>query len=179
MRTNFELSLKFVLEDEGGNDDDPVDRGGRTSRGITQREYDAWCALHKSPAGDVWKASNETIHNIYFQQYWLPNCDPLPIGTDYVLFDCSVLFGPHRATIFMQEAVDVSADGHFGVVTMQAVMAANPKILIESVTEKREAFYKEIERSNPSQKRFDKGWMNRAAAVKTRALSMLSRTVTA
>ena len=174
MRNNFEPSLKWVLEDEGGNNDDPVDHGGRTSRGITQREYDAWCHLHKSPSGDVWKATPETIQMIYFQQYWLPNCDPLPLGTDYAFFDMSVLFGPYRATIFMQEAVDVPADGHFGVVTMQAVMAANPKVLIESVTQKREAFYKAIERSNPSQIRFDRGWMNRAAAARTRALAMVA-----
>ena len=174
MKNNFEPSLKWVLEDEGGNDDDPVDRGGRTSRGITQREYNAWCALHKSPAGDVWKATKETIAAIYFQQYWLPNCDPLPIGTDYVLMDMSVLFGPSRATHFMQECLDIPVDGHFGVVTMQAAMAANPKVLIECVTVKREAFYKAIERSNPSQIRFDKGWMNRARAVRTRALAMVS-----
>ena len=174
MRNNFEPSLKWVLEDEGGNDDDPVDRGGRTSRGITQREYDAWCHLHRSPTGDVWKATDDTIKQIYFQQYWLPDCDPLPIGVDYPYFDMKVLFGPHRAAIFMQECLDVEVDGHFGVITMQAAMNVNPKLLIECVTAKREAFYKEIERSNPSQKRFDRGWMNRAAAVRTRALAMVS-----
>lgn len=174
MKLNFEPALKFVLEDEGGNDDDPVDRGGRTSRGITQREYNSWCALHHSLSGDVWKATPETIQAIYQQQYWLPYCDGLPIGIDYMYFDMCVLFGPVRATKLLQEGLGVADDGHFGVVTMDAVMHANPKVLIESVTQKREAFYKAIENANPSQRRFDKGWMNRAAAVKTRALAMVS-----
>ena len=174
MRNNFEPSLKWVLEDEGGNDDDPVDRGGRTSRGITQREYDAWCLMHRSPTGDVWKATDVTIDQIYFQQYWLPVCDALPIGIDYVYFDMNVNHGSSRATKLLQQALGVDDDGHFGVVTMQAATTANPKVLIESVTEKRRGFYKAIEAHNPSQKRFDRGWMNRAAAVRTRALAMVS-----
>ncbi len=46
MISNFAASLAFVLQDEGGNDDDPDDHGGRTSRGITQRVWDAWLQLH-------------------------------------------------------------------------------------------------------------------------------------
>lgn len=173
MRNNFEPSLKWVLQSEGGNDDDPADRGGRTSRGITQREYDAWCHLHKSPSGDVWKATKETIDAIYFQQYWVPNCDPLPLGVDYAYFDMNVNHGSSRATKILQQALDVPVDGHFGVVTMAAARDANPKVLIEAITEKRIAFYKAIEAHNPSQKRFDRGWMNRAKAVRTQALAML------
>lgn len=174
MKINFEPSLKFVLEDEGGNDDDPVDRGGRTSRGITQREYNAWCRLHNSPAGDVWKASQATIEAIYQQQYWLPYCDSLPIGIDYVFFDMNVNHGTSRATKLLQQALGVDVDGHFGVITMGAALDAAPKSLIEKITEARKTFYKAIEAHNPSQRRFDKGWMNRAAAVRTRALAMVS-----
>jgi lysozyme family protein len=174
MNTNFEPSLKPVLQDEGGNDDDPVDRGGRTSRGITQREYDAWCALHHSPPGDVWKASQDTIEAIYRQQYWLPYCDALPIGIDYMYFDMNVNHGTSRATKILQQALGVSVDGHLGVVTMEEVLATNPKVLIESITERRRSFYKAIEARNSSQQRFDRGWMNRAAAVRIRALAMVS-----
>jgi lysozyme family protein len=173
VKTNFETALKFVLQDEGGNDDDPADRGGRTSRGITQREYDAWCRMHKSPSGDVWHASQATVEAIYQQQYWLPYGDGMPIGLDYMYFDMCVLFGPTRATKLLQESLGVADDGHFGVITMDAVMHANPKVLIEGVTAKREAFYRAIEAHDPSQRRFDKGWMNRAKAVRTRALAMM------
>jgi lysozyme family protein len=174
MRLNFDPSLKCVLEDEGGNDDDPVDRGGRTSRGITQREYNAWCSLHRSPTGDVWRATPATIEAIYQQQYWLPYCDALPLGIDYMYFDMNVNHGTSRATKLLQQALDVGVDGFLGVVTMHAALNANPKLLIQSITEKRIAFYKAIEAGNASQKRFDRGWMNRASAVRTRALTMVS-----
>lgn len=35
----FETLLNYVFEDEGGFNDDPVDRGGRTNFGITQDSY--------------------------------------------------------------------------------------------------------------------------------------------
>ena len=173
MNMNFPACLKFVLLDEGGNDDDPDDSGGRTSRGITQREYNAWCEIHKSPAGDVWVATDATIQAIYYQQYWLPNCDPLPKGTDYLTFDMNVNMGTRQSTEILQRALGVAVDGAFGVVTMAAAMKADVKGLIEKVSDAKVAFYEEIEREHPQDVKFDRGWMNRVANVKTRALGML------
>jgi lysozyme family protein len=173
MRDSFTAALTFVLQDEGGNDDDPADAGGRTSRGITQREYNAWCQLHGSPAGDVWKASDATVAAIYFQQYWQPYCDALPKGTDYLSFDANVLEGPVQSIKFLQEALGVAVDGHLGVVTMAAAQAANAKDLIGKVSDLKVAFYKEIEREHPQDVKFDRGWMNRVTNVKARALGML------
>lgn len=84
--SNFAPSLRAVLQDEGGNDDDPADHGGRTSRGITQREYDAWRSLNGNPSIDVWKASDAEISTIYHDEYWEPFCDGFPIGPDYLYF---------------------------------------------------------------------------------------------
>ena len=173
MNSNFDASLKAVLVDEGGNDDDSADSGGRTSRGITQREYNAWCQLHGSPSGDVWKAPDATIAAIYRQQYWLPHCDPLPKGTDFLLFSANVLHGPVQATRFFQQATGVPVDGQWGVVTMAAVMAADPKILIPKVSELKIAFYKTIERSAPKNLKFDKGWINRVNNDAKTALGMI------
>ena len=171
---NFEPSLKLVLEDEGGNDDDPADRAGRTSRGITQREYDAWCHLHGSPTGDVWRATDDTIRQIYYQQYWLPHCDPLPRGLDYVYFDMAVNMGPTQATIILQRALNVADDGHFGVITMNAALRANVALVIEKIHDLKIAFYKEIERERPANRKFDRGWMSRVAHVQKGAEAMLA-----
>lgn len=43
MLGNFDKAVSFTYLDEVGNDDDPADPGGRTSDGIEQREWDAWC----------------------------------------------------------------------------------------------------------------------------------------
>jgi lysozyme family protein len=160
MDTNFKTSLAFVLKWEGGNDDDPQDPGGRTSRGIEQREYDAWCELHKSPSGDVWKCSDATIEVIYYHSYWLPYCDPLPLGLDLMFFDANVNQGIRESTLFLQRALGVSADGHFGIVTMAAVKRLpHVKDLINQIDAERNAYY----RSLRTFQRFGKGWMNRLA----------------
>ena len=44
--SNFDACVALVLASEGFNDDDPRDPGGRTSRGVTQREYDIWRRTH-------------------------------------------------------------------------------------------------------------------------------------
>jgi lysozyme family protein len=173
MKEDFAQALKFVLQDEGGNDDDPADAGGRTSRGITQREYNAWCQLHNSPSGDVWVATDATVAAIYYQQYWLPYCDSLPKGTDYFTFDMNVNMGSRQGTILLQRGLGVADDGFLGVVTMAAAQKANVKDLIGKVSDLKVAFYKEIEREHPQDVKFDKGWMNRVVNVKARALGML------
>jgi hypothetical protein len=60
---NFNRCLKLVLVSEGGNDDDPDDAGGRPSRGITQREYDAYRKTHSGLPSDVWKAPQSAIES--------------------------------------------------------------------------------------------------------------------
>src|SRR5216110_2211633 len=93
---NWPKSYAAVRKSEGGNDDDPADHGGRTSRGIIQREYDAWRRLKSLPVRDVWKASEAEIEAIYHEEYWNPYCDLLPVGADYLLFNMNVNAGPSR-----------------------------------------------------------------------------------
>src|SRR4029077_20066406 len=94
---NFHKCLQLVLVSEGGNDDDPDDAGGRTSRGITQREYNAYRKTHSGLPSDVWKAPRSAIEAIYEISYWKPWCPQFPDGVDYVFFDVAVLHGPGKA----------------------------------------------------------------------------------
>jgi lysozyme family protein len=174
--TNFPKALKFVLKSEGGNDDDPVDRGGRTSRGIIQREYNAWRAEQGKVSRDVWEASDEEIATIYHDEYWNPYCDKLPVGVDYDFFDMAVNHGPHRAIVLTQRALGVVDDGRIGPITRNAIASADPKKLINNIDEARRQYYKDIVASKPAQKKFLDGWMNRAAFVKRNALSMIGAT---
>lgn len=167
--TNFQPSLAFVLESEGGNDDDPADHGGRTSRGITQREYDAWCREKGYPLIDVWKAPQEHVDTIYHDEYWMPWCDSLPTGVDYIYFNNCVLDGPHEATLLLQRALGVTADGRIGPITRQAMMAANSVKMIVALSAASEAFYRSLH-----QPKFLKGWLNRVAFVQKNALKMVA-----
>jgi lysozyme family protein len=164
MKANFRQSLAYLLKDEGGNDDDPADHGGRTSRGITQREYTSWRKKQGLPNRDVWTATTKEIETIYHDEYWDPHCDLLPSGTDYLYFDMAVNAGPSRATKLLQKALGVTADGAFGPNTKRAVEEANVKDLIKKYTEVKRAFYIGL-----NQPRFTKGWMNRCNNVAANA----------
>lgn len=166
--SNWTASLAAVLKSEGGNDDDPSDHGGRTSRGITQREYDAWCAENRKPLGDVWRASDADVATIYHDEYWNPWCDSMPIGLDYMYFDMAVNAGPNRAAKLLQQALDVMPDGRIGPITRQALAKADPDSIIEAYSDAKRAFYLALH-----QPKYTKGWLNRTAAVENTALSML------
>lgn len=173
MKENFQKALGYVLKSEGGNDDDPSDHGGRTSRGITQREYTAWLSEHGRPNADVWHAPQSDIEAIYHDEYWGKACDLLPDGIDYLYFDMAVNAGPNRATILLQRALGVNDDGRVGPVTRQAIMNAEPIKLIEDFTDQKIHYYRSIS-TNPGQRKFLNGWLNRAEDVRRQAQAMVS-----
>lgn len=168
---NFDLSLQYVLKDEGGNSDDPRDPGGRTSRGITQREYDAWCRLNNKSTGDVWNATDDEVRTIYHDQYWLPYCDNLPTGLNYLFFDISVNAGRTRAVKTFQQALgNVEVDGMFGQVTKDGINSADPTQLIATVSEQRRQFYHQCKEFNI----YGKGWLNRVNHSEIAAKAMVA-----
>ncbi len=166
---NWKPSLAAVLASEGGNDDDPADHGGRTSRGITQREYDAWRILERLQPLDVWSAPQADIEAIYHDEYWEPNCDLLPTGADYLLFNMAVNAGPYRSAVILQRALGVNPDGRIGPITRVAITKADPLALISHYSDQSRAFYLSLH-----QPRFTKGWLNRVAFVRSTALAMIN-----
>jgi lysozyme family protein len=169
---NFQKCLQLVLVSEGGNVDDPDDPGGRTSRGITQREYDAFCKTHPGLPSDVFSAPQSAVSDIYDISYWQPFCPQCPDGVDYVFFDSSVLNGPGRAAKWLQQAVGVDPDGHIGVITLTALKSANPKDVVVKMSGFRADNYNELVAANPKLKKFLKGWLSRTTRVQTDALGM-------
>lgn len=166
--SNWKPSLDAVLKVEGGNDDDPADHGGRTSRGIIQREYSAWLRLQGRPVADVWEAPQADIETIYHDEYWNPYCDLLPVGADFLLFNMNVNAGPSRGAKILQTALGVPADGRIGPVTKEAIAKADPKVLIENYSTASKNFYIGLH-----QPKFTKGWLNRVAFVRSTALKMI------
>jgi lysozyme family protein len=167
--SNFTRALAAVRQDEGGNDDDKQDHGGRTSRGITQREYDAFRSLKDMASADVWQASDAEIDAIYHDSYWEPWGDKFPVGIDYLYFDMAVNAGPHRAVVLLQRALGVADDGQIGVITLAALSKADPASLIASYSTAKKNFYKSL-----NQPRFTRGWLNRVDHVQSIATSMLT-----
>jgi lysozyme family protein len=166
--SNFPASLALVLKSEGGNSDNPADHGGRTSRGITQASYDAWRAENGLAPLDVWSAPQADVNAIYLAEYWMPYCDLMPIGVDYIFFNNSVLDGPYRSAVLLQQALGVVADGRIGPITRQALAAADPVSLIIKISAASAAFYRSLH-----QPTFTQGWLNRVAFVSQNALAMV------
>jgi lysozyme family protein len=172
MQANWRQSLNAVLQSEGGNDDDPSDHGGRTSRGVTQKEYSAWRELQKLPLRDVWKAPQSDIETIYHSEYWDPYCDLLPIGLDYCLFNTRILAGPDVGAKLLQRSLGLAADGRIGPITRKAAMMASPSITVNKFAAASRDFYASLH-----QPKFLKGWLNRVEFVKLTALGMIQKGV--
>lgn len=167
---NWKQSLGYVLQSEGGNDDDPADHGGRTSRGITQREYDAWRREKGQPTMDVWRAPQSDVEAIYHEEYWNPLCDSLPDGVDYIVFNNNVLDGPSRSTKLLQQALGVTPDGRVGAITREAIRNAQAIPTINKLSDASRAFYLALH-----QPKFTRGWLNRVAFVQKNALAMAKK----
>lgn len=164
---NFARCLARILVYEGGNDDDPRDPGGRTSRGILQREYDRWLVATGRGSviadHDVWKASDADIAIIYRTNYWdRMHCDELPSGVDITVFDSGVNSGVAQAAKWVQRATGIRVDGDFGPATLHALQNANDNdALVADILGRRLAMLQTLK----TWRYYGKGWSARIANV--------------
>src|SRR5262249_25058993 len=157
------------LVHEGGNDDDPRDPGGRTPRGILQREWDGWRRSHPGLPADGWRAPQDQVEAIYRQKDWdALGFGELPSGVDYAVFDYGVNSGIGRAAKVLQRLVATSADGEVGPDTIAAAARANAATLIAAICDERLAFLQGL-RTWPT---FGKGWGRRVREVRAAARAM-------
>lgn len=173
MKRNFERSLAFVLEHEGGYVDHPKDPGGATNKGITIATYRRYIKRDGTKE-DLKRLTTEQAGIVYKKQYWdKVRGDDLPDGLDYAVFDFAVNSGPGRAAKFLQKIVGATQDGQIGKLTLLAV-AASPKStpqLIEELCADRLAFLKRLKHW-PS---FKNGWTARITGVETHATEMAAQ----
>jgi len=176
--SNWKQAFEQMLASEGGFTDDERDNGnklpdgrkGSTMLGVTQFNWEQHIG-HQVTHDQMRKLTPADVEPLYKKTYWdAVSADELPSGIDYLVFDMGVNAGPGRSIKLLQSAVGVPADGGLGPITMKAVLAADPVELIEKFSQEKEAFY----RSLASFKDFGKGWLNRVAAVKVKANSMLA-----
>lgn len=152
MKSNYAESLRRLLVHEGGNDDDPRDPGGRTSRGIIQSEWNVWRNTHAGLPSDVWQAPQGQVEAIYKEKYWdVLSCDDLPAGVDYCVFDYGVNSGVGRAARVFKNAS--------GMV---------PASAIEFICDERIRFLRGLSTWGT----FGNGWSTRVREVRAASLKM-------
>ena len=166
--------MKLLLVHEGGNDDDPRDPGGRTSRGIIQSEWDVYRREHPGMPADVWQAPQAAVLAIYRSKYWnVVRGDDLPSGIDYCVFDFGVNSGVSRAITYLQRQLGVAVDGAMGPLTMAAVKAIEDRIaFINKYQDNRLSFLHGLSTWSV----FGRGWGTRVADVRRDALKMIGST---
>jgi lysozyme family protein len=151
---------------------DPVDPGGVTFSGVTQRVYNDYRDRKGLSRQSVRLMTDAECEEIYETQYWRAvNGDGLPVGVDLVIYDIAVNSGPVRAIKFLQQGLGVAADGHLGIVTLAAVAKSDPRKLIQTICALRMSFWHSLS----TWWRFGRGWSNRGADVQKKALAMVKK----
>lgn len=176
---NFKRALSFVLGNEGGYSNDPLDRGGETNLGITQSTLDRARreGIGRLPQG-VKDLKREQAEEIYRVLYWeASKADMMPYPLSTLHFDAAVNHGVGGAGKLLQKTLNnyaqkaglevrVEVDGAVGPKTLSALcqcldLKGNVPLICEIYCNEREKFYRAIVASRPDQSRFLRGWLNR------------------
>lgn len=161
-----EILAPFILKWEGGFVNDPLDKGGATNKGVTLAVWKAQ-GYDKNGDGkidvaDLKLLSTNDATNILKKNYWdrwqadkINNQAIANTLADWV-------WGSGAWGIKIpQRILGVKDDGLVGSKTLQELNNQDPKKFLEKLYLARFNFLDGIVASNPSQKRFIKGWKNR------------------
>lgn len=172
--SNYDACEARVLLSEGGYTNDPRDPGGPTNWGITI--YDArlyW--KHDATAADVRAMPKAVAQDIYRKKYWdALDCDALPAGLDYTVFDYGVNSGIARAGRVLRQCMGLpAADWHVTPDIVAALAKRNIPALIEDINAERLKFLQGL-RTWPA---FGRGWSARVHGVEAASLQMAKTAV--
>jgi lysozyme family protein len=174
---SFTLAIPTILAHEGGSKYTNIkgDSGGPTKYGITQRTLANW--RHEPVTIEDMQALREIeALDIYRNRYWL-KCRCNEIKDQMVatkLFDIAVNLGVMRrgedAAEILQRAVNccsppalLKVDGWIGDLTIAAVNLCEPVRLLDAMCMEQRNYYLELIAERPSQEKFRRGWLRRAA----------------
>lgn len=185
----FEYALKHTLQFEGGYANDPADSGGETFRGVSRRNWPGWfgwklidqvkadglrsaSAINQRFADDPQMA--ELVADFYLCNFWRPFSGLSEMERLQVkLFDTAVNTGVGRAVKLLQQALNtlkstparLQVDGALGPITMAVARGLLEQDILCAFTSSQALFYQGIVSRKPSQQKFLKSWLRRAAWV--------------
>lgn len=155
-RDPFDVWLEFLEPHEGGESNDPADRGRRTVFGISSRAH---------PDVDLATLTRERARDIARSDYWVPcGCEALASFAPRLavaVADYGFNSGPVPAVCDLQACVGAVPDGRVGPRTLEAVRAVNRDLALAlALNMRRRARLRRIA-ERPSQARFLRGWLRR------------------
>lgn len=147
----FEDAIARVLGHEGKYSNNPADPGGETNWGISKRSY---------PDVDIKSLTREKAIEIYRRDFWdRVHADELFDGVAYQALDFSVNSGIETAVRYLQRALGVADDGHWGPVTKAAAAAMSESDQIMRLIAERQDFQTRLS----TWATFGRGWARRNA----------------
>lgn len=150
--TTFDKAFDRLIPHEGGHVNHPTDPGGETKYGISKRSY---------PHLDIAALTLVEARAIYQRDYWdRAQCDKLPPGVAFDVFDAAVNSGIGQAIRFLQRAVGVADDGVVGPMTLAAVRRCDAEAVQARFNGERLDFMTRLTAWDT----FGKGWARRVAA---------------
>lgn len=151
--TPREIIKNITIALEGGAVNDPLDPGGSTKYGISQRSY---------PTLDIPSLTMEQAIDIYERDYW----NRLRLNSFYSkriawkVFDIEVNTG--QGDTLLQKALGLKPDGIIGDQTIAIVNLYDVEHLMDRLIELQVKRYVQIVEKSPVKLRFLGGWVNRA-----------------
>lgn len=161
---DFQNAVALVLDHEGGYVDDSLDPGGKTKYGISSRSY---------PQINIATLTLTQAEEIYHKDFWLPS-KAYKLNSQLLqqlVFDFAVNSGVQRSVKTLQNASngvssgkELRVDGDLGPITARKlnrfIKTHTDSALAFAFTTYRSYFYLSL-----GNKRFVKGWLNRAFAL--------------
>lgn len=176
---NHRNAIDRLIEVEGGEKftNNPLDRGGPTKFGITQKTYSNFLG-RPATVEDVKNMPRSHAYAIYKAEYWDK------IGGDqiklypiaYAIFDQAVNRGVSTAVKQAQEVVGVKADGLAGSGTLNAINAISERDFLNRYLQKSLDAYQRIVDRDPTQNVFINGWKNRVSEIEKYASQYVTTT---
>lgn len=111
----FDTAFDRLIGHEAGYVNNPHDPGGETNWGISKRSY---------PNVDIKNLTRDGSKTIYRLDFWERiHADELPGAVAFQVFDFAVNSSIETAVRYLQRAVGVADDGHWGPVSRAAAAA--------------------------------------------------------
>jgi len=174
--TNFDKAVEKVLVHEGGFVNDPLDRGGATNWGITQKTYENFVGRPVS-ISEIQNMPRGNAITIYKTQYWDKvrgdEIKSYPIA--FSIFDQAVNQGPARAIKRAQSVLGIYPDGNIDSEMIKRLNNSDEADFINKFADESERYYRRIVENNPSQEKFLAGWLKRVESIRSYGMSNLTK----
>lgn len=167
---DFKKYFPKLLQFEGGLSNDKADKGGLTKYGVILAEWinKGWDKDGDKDvdAQDLKLITVDDAARIAKPYYWdkVGGDDLRNQCVAELLADFAYNSGVGTASKKIQKLVGAVEDGNIGPKTIALINGKDQKDLFEKLKQIRKNFYIAIIANNPSQKVFEKGWMNRINA---------------